>query len=395
MSGIKSWIKNRIYHVRFFPLFNRIVFESSPNFACNTYPVFCYMKEHYPNFGYVWALAQTDNFIVPEGIDDWYYYDAKGIKQKWKRFYYSWTSKALISCNRIQRKHTISQLSVFLGHGSKTKKTRGVYEVGSGVDYVNVQSHFFDDIITYEYNCPRKSLVYLGYPRCDYLFNPRMEIVCNTLFPDGQKDYVIWLPTLRKYRTNCDDDSRTSRKDVSDGIYDHTGIPLIYSVEALQELDAFLGTINCRIVFKPHPVQDIRSLARVKLKNILIITDTFLNKNGLQLYEVIACSKALITDYSSVFFDYLLINRPIATTMDDIESWKQNRGFAFDIESMYNSATVRIAKYEELKSFLADVIRGKDDHVLEREKICTQCNQHMDGEASQRVAEFIMSHIKQ
>ena len=62
------------------------------------------------------------------------------------------------------------QVSLFLCHGSKTKRTRGSYEVGEGIDYINVQSHFFDEIITYEYNCDKSRLVYLGYPRCDYLY---------------------------------------------------------------------------------------------------------------------------------------------------------------------------------------------------------------------------------
>lgn len=41
-------------------------------------------------------------------------------------------------------------------------------------------------------------------------------------------------------------------------------------------------------------------------------------------------SDALITDYSSVCVDYLIVDKPIAYTLDDYEVYKQTRGFVFE-----------------------------------------------------------------
>lgn len=392
MESLKKRIKRKMLQCSHFPLTKTIVFESSPNYSCNTYPVFCYMKEHYPQFRYIWAVNHQENVKLPAGADGWYCYDAKGFWQKWRRFYYSWTSKALISCNRALEKHTKNQLAVFLCHGSKTKKTRGVYELSANLDYVNVQSHFFDDIITYEYNCKKESLVYLGYPRCDYLFRPDFDRMNHAIFSGACKQYMIWLPTMRVYRVQSD--GVPQRVDTEDRRYDQFGIPLIDSKEDLVKFDQFLEKLECKIVFKPHPAQDVHSLINAKLRNFYIINDNQLADKQIQLYELIAASSALITDYSSVFFDYLLLDKPIATTTDDIEGWKKKRGFAFDVEAMYNRATVRIPTVRALMTFIEDTLAGKDDCRDGRAEIRSQTNMWCDPNATQRTTRFIMEHLR-
>ena len=145
------------------PLHNTILFESSPDFACNSYPVYLRLRKELPDYKMVWYVSEEK--AAPEGVDDTVVYDSFHPARRLKELYYLHTAKAIISCNRKINKPRKEQLHLFLCHGSKTKKTRGVYEVDAGVDHINVQSHFFDDIITYEYNCGKEKLVYLGYPR--------------------------------------------------------------------------------------------------------------------------------------------------------------------------------------------------------------------------------------
>lgn len=367
-----------------FPLSRTIVLESVPDFSCNTYPVYLKLREALPSYSFVWLVhKRTKN--CPPGVKTVY---REKDQTFWEFFLHQWylsRCSVMVSSNGFECKRTRKQLFLFLTHGSKTKKTRGLYEMGNLVDFINVQSHFFDDIITYEYNCRKEQLVYLGYPRCDCFFAGKRPDVRPLIRTESDEKYVIWLPTFRN--------TKAGRVDAQSETYGNIGMPIVYSLEKLNELNSFLAGIRLHILFKPHPAQDMSSVKTAKLSNFHLISDDDIAKAGLQLYEVIAGSEALITDYSSVFFDYLLLDHPIATTTDDIESWKSGRGFAFDIEKMYDRATVRVKDQKELASFLKSVSDGTDEKMPERRKIRDITNMHIDGDSAERVARFICDFL--
>jgi len=381
--SVKSMLKKWLWDL---PLQNIIVFESVPEFACNTYPAYLELKKQLPHYKMVWLLPKNAENRC--GADAVFTFDGEGIRQEFLRRYYTHFAKAFISCNRIYEKKRPEQVSLFLCHGSKTKKTRGRYEIGENVDYVNVQSHFFDDIITYEYNCPADKLVYLGYPRCDWLFEQEEAVRAKVRRLDLNADrYVVWLPTFRKHKKANRDNQMSLEK------YGSMGMPLVYSAGDLKKLNDFLAETNTCILFKPHPAQDISSLKAANLSHIRIINDRELADRGLQLYEVLAGSDGLITDYSSVYFDYLLLDRPIATTTDDIEEWKQMTGFAFDLDAFYDRSTTRCPTLESLMGFLGDIRTGHDEKAAGRREIREMTNLWNDGNSAGRVAEFIKEKI--
>ena len=360
-----------------------IVFESSPDYACNTYPVFQQLRKELPDYKMVWFTSR--NTPVPEGVAGVYWYDSRSFFNLVKKWYYGHFARVFVSSNRVLKKKRPMQLSLFLCHGSKTKKTRGSYEVGEGVDYINVQSHFFDEIITYEYNCDKSRLVYLGYPRCDVFYQSSGSIAGQKMGLSPESRYVVWLPTFRQH-ANVDMGMDRSK-------YDSIGMPLVYSLEALGRLDTFLAGMDTYIFFKPHPAQDVSGLISANLEHVRIIRDRDLSDRGLVLYELLSGSDGLITDYSSVFFDYLLLDRPIATTTDDIDEWKAMTGFAFDLESFYDKSTTRVATLEELMGFLSDLHEGIDKKAGGREEIRKLTNTYFDGDSAKRVAAFIREKI--
>ena len=367
------------------PTHNTILFESSPDFACNTYPVFLQLRKELPNYKMVWGVAEETG--IPEGVDDIFLFGSSGVLAKLKELYYMHTARAIVSCNREVNKRRKDQVHIFLCHGSKTKKTRGSYEPGSGVDYINVQSHFFDDIITYEYNCEKEKLVYLGYPRCDSFFNADLEIVRNNLNIGKSIRYLVWLPTYRKQKNP---DVTT---EIEHSSYSQMGMPLVYNYNALDRLDSFLRDRDMLIFFKPHPAQDISSLTSANTSNIRIIHDSDLQEMNVPLYDLLAGSDGLITDYSSVFFDYLLADKPIITTIDDMEEWKKMTGFAFDLDAFLDEATTRIATLDELLVFFDKIRSGTDGKEEGRKRIRELTNTYFDGDSAKRVAAFIREKI--
>lgn len=175
--------------------------------------------------------------------------------------------------------------------------------------------------------------------------------------------------------------------------YDSIGMPLVYSQEQLSRLDGFLAQRNLYLLFKPHPAQDISGLKAADLSHIRILTDEKLAQMDLQLYQVLGASAGLITDYSSVFFDYLLTDKPIATTTDDIEDWKGMTGFAFDLDAFLDKATTRVPTLEALEAHLDALVSGKDDKAAGRKEIRELTNTYFDGNSAQRVADFIIEKL--
>lgn len=369
------------------PLKKILVFESVPDYACNTYPVFQQLKKELPDYKMVWyTFRETPKRKEADAV---IFSDCDGRLEFFKQWYYCNFAKAFISSNRVLSKQRPGQVSLFLCHGSKTKKTRGLYEVGQQVDYINVQSHFFDDIVTYEYHCDKSRLVYLGYPRCDCFFAPgnaSATMKQKMRLPEGGA-YVIWLPTFRKHATTKFENQMDLQK------YGSIGMPLVYSIGQLKQLNTFLAGIHMYLIYKPHPAQDVSLLKLTNLEHIRILYDKDLSDMGAQLYEILAGSDGLITDYSSVYFDYLLLDKPIATTTDDMEEWKQMTGFAFDLDSFYDKSTTRAASLEELMQFLSDLHQGIDTKAEGRAEIRKLTNTFFDGNSAKRAADFVKEKI--
>jgi CDP-glycerol glycerophosphotransferase (TagB/SpsB family) len=92
----------------------------------------------------------------------------------------------------------------------------------------------------------------------------------------------------------------------------------------------------------------------------------------------------LITDYSSVFFDYLLLDRPVIFSSFDLEMYRKNdRGFYFDYATV--TPGPKADNWEQLELQLARILQGKDEHRQDRRRVTTLVNQHTTGLSSERV----------
>ena len=117
------------------------------------------------------------------------------------------------------------------------------------------------------------------------------------------------------------------------------------------------------------------------------IEDTPSYCNKLQLYEVIGKSDALLTDYSSVLFDYLLTGKPQGFIVDDIDTYSKSRGFL--VENIEDYLPGRLIKsIKELCDFLNDIVAGSDNYLIAREKLKQKIFDNPDGLSCQRICEY-------
>ncbi len=128
------------------------------------------------------------------------------------------------------------------------------------------------------------------------------------------------------------------------------------------------------IVFKPH------YLIINKYENDHSL-DGFLYSisANAEINELYVLSDILITDYSSVFFDYAVLNRPIYFYMYDIDEYKgELRGFYLDIykelpgkiyeyeKQMLSDIKNNVYDYSYLKIFNERLIQNKQEIVLKK-----------------------------
>jgi CDP-glycerol glycerophosphotransferase len=93
----------------------------------------------------------------------------------------------------------------------------------------------------------------------------------------------------------------------------------------------------------------------------------------------------LITDYSSIYTDYLLLNRPVAFFAYDYEYYvNQNREIQFDYDwitpgpNCYNQTELE-------REILKVLINGQDDYIQKRKEIMDLAFKYQDGNSSERI----------
>ena len=139
---------------------------------------------------------------------------------------------------------------------------------------------------------------------------------------------------------------------------------------------------------KPHPVQDISKITALNLDHLILISNSFFVEHGIQSYEFLAKTDALITDYSSVFFDYLLTGKPVALTLEDYELYRKQIGFAIDMNLMKSCSTI-LDDPEDFDAFFRDLTEGRDPLQEKRREITQLTNKYLDDQSTKRVVDWL------
>ena len=95
----------------------------------------------------------------------------------------------------------------------------------------------------------------------------------------------------------------------------------------------------------------------------------------------------LISDYSAVYHDYLLVNKPIFFIPYDYDWYKENIGFLYDYRE--NMPGGEIENFQQMKHYLQEAFEGKDTFLEKRNLLKNKIHTHFDGKSSERVAKEI------
>ncbi len=266
------------------------------------------------------------------------------------------------------------QAVINLWHGMPIKRIGNMEQGNEKTDYnyftyLLCTSEFFREIMKESFNCSDEQIFICGQPRTDIMLNnpPKSSennALTSLMNTDGRK-LMLWLPT---FRTDYENETE------------------LMSDEIFIKLDNLCEKYGWSIMIKLHPLSKAENISINKHRFIKIFKQEILDKNNINLYSILKESECLITDYSSVYFDYLLLDRPIGFTVHDMNSYSQDRGFVFENPDEYMPGE-KIITGMDLLEFAESVFSGKDRYKKERERLCRLFNKYSDGENCRRIIE--------
>ena len=372
----------------FFPLKKEILLESHPDLTCNTYQLFQYMlkKNFDKEYKLVWLVNEPKKYLSSQTVE---YIDIspKGLINKFKYYKRCNRAAAIITSNRHIGKMYCSkkQLNIYLDHGSQLKSmanTNGRKIVSC--DYLLSQSNFFVKYNLQEYAVNQEQNFIAGLPRNDQLFNKYDSLVKIVPNIDKYKKTVIWVPTFRQH---------VSRTRIDCNFKMPLGIPILYDEEDVIKINHILKNKSILLLIKPHPAQNMDVIGNLNCSNIILISNNDLINNNIQTNELLAQTDAMITDYSSIYYDYLLLNKPIAITLDDFNEYSKQKGFVFEKPLSILKGDY-IYEMNDLIEFFENVSKNNDRTKDERNMVKDLIHEFQDSDSSERVYNFIVEKLK-
>lgn len=217
-------------------------------------------------------------------------------------------------------------------------------------------SEFFVPFLGTAFRLPSGRILRTGSPRCDALFHPHTEELIERIhgqFP-GNK-IILYMPTFRTAEWTGE---------VFNPFDERYGF-------CLDEFLAALARHNSVLVYKPH-YYDARFMKTVRHKGDASRFITVSDEDYDELYNFVGQVDILMTDYSSIYFDFIATGKPVVLLPFDYEFYIENaRGHYFDYFENMEGAKAKswqeVYKILESQSYcpVSDMTRRKFAEYLD------------------------------
>ncbi len=347
-------------------------------YSDNSRALFEYMRQHSP----MRALWLTDNL---ELVDNIHFFDAAS----WKGFVLAMRAKTFIVSHGVgdisySASFSSQKVHVVVWHGIPLKRIALLdanLEGSKRAKWVEKEIAKYDRYIAASEaeaetlrRCRKlpdtSKMVVTGLPRNDRLFNaPEIEKlnVAPELLDKLKKKVILYAPTFR--------DNRETR------FFPFANVDFGKIRELLESKDAYL-------LFRPHP-NDTKNRQRLEAISQEFGERFVLADNRLvsDVAEILPYIDTVITDYSSIYLDLLLLNCPCVFIPYDLEQYERERGFLYDYDSV--TPGPKVDSLEEFLSGIQSCLSDASYYKNERERVTRLFHQYQDDGASRRVCELV------
>lgn len=356
-----------------YPIFTKLpqnkklfMFEAywGKSYSCNPKAIYEYLDRHYPSYKVVWSLNNPYDDVPGKAV--------KVRRNSWKYYYYLARSKYFINNvnwpNKYIKRSNSIEVQTLHGTFLKTmgldvkdevktaKQLEGFRIRHKRWDYLISPSHFMTKISRRVFEFDKEVLEY-GFPRNDILLNNKYDddylfLLKEKLKIPFDKKIIIYAPTYRKKNNfNIELDIDALKKELSDEYI------------LLVRLHYFVAD-SAGIEYDNEFTYNVSSYPDVQ--------------------ELLLISDVLITDYSSIMFDYANLNRPMIFFTYDLEYYRDTlRGMYIDFEK---EAPGELCKNtNNIISNLKNIDEYKSNYQKKLDSFRNKYNEFENGDASRRV----------
>ncbi len=334
-------------------------------------------------FDYLIGQGYNNSYKITVSLNDWKEYAEtaeKNVKyvSNTKGLLHFFRSRYCYYCfGKYPVKPKRKQMVFNLWHGMPLKRVGNMVQGCEKTDYnyfthLLCTSEYFRDIMKRSFNASDSQIVICGQPRTDEMLAEipaEDEMAAKTTllgYNNRMSKMILWLPTFRE----------------------NSGSELdILTITDLEKLDKLLEEKGWCMIAKLHPLSKNRK-NQGSYKHIGFIDDRILKNNHIGFYTLVGMSSCLITDYSSIYFDYLLLDRPIGFSVGDIEKYDNDRGFTVSDPTTIMPGDI-IRNSEDFFGFINKIISGKDDYSFFRQRLCKRFNAFSDSSNCRRAVSMI------
>jgi len=223
-----------------------------------------------------------------------------------------------------------------------------------------------------------------GLPRNDKLFNTELQkanlkklnnfLKINIKF----KKIFFYLPTFRE------NVRKNKNKNKNFFLFDDFNYDKLVST---------LKKNNVLLFVRLHPYEDRHFKKFTNSYNIFNINDSLLNKINLDIYDFLGSVDCLITDYSSVAFDYMLLDKPIISVIPDIKIYSSDRGLLLEPFNFWLPGKI-ISTFDSFLSLLSKDYIYNDEDWKKHKLMKSIRHKYQDNKSCERIYNIIKNDIK-
>jgi CDP-glycerol glycerophosphotransferase (TagB/SpsB family) len=324
---------------------------------------------------------------------------------------YSQSLRCCLVCSRLKMIITtnlppiatiyINPIVIQVFHGFGTKQTPMEQEYNTKLKQLQRLTRNIDYIVCLskrdsEYFFPREKLqtdhrypeyVPLGLPRNDVLLDCEKSLFINKQVRKffnitADKKIVLYAPTWRE-------------KPEGSTFRDYW----FFNLEETGWLADYFSEHNWVMLLRPHhhclrikDIQDNLSEMSAKFGEVFKLAGADVWKDT---QELLCASDALITDFSSIYVDYLLTLKPVVYLDMDTEEYVKHRGLVIDYHKDLHTPGPKIRSLDEILHYFEQLDAGADEYKAVRKESLKFYHDNPDGNSTERVAELVLSALNE
>ncbi|MFX1320931.1 MAG: CDP-glycerol glycerophosphotransferase family protein [Promethearchaeota archaeon] len=217
------------------------------------------------------------------------------------------------------------------------------------------------EILVKSFKILPKKILDLGYPKNDILFNQNKIFIANLMkkyqIPSNIEKIILYCPTWRA----------------------DLKLNFVFTSLDLKKLKNLLEEINALFLIKAHKF--VKEINLEDFHNIKLV-----DKDA-DIQELLLFTDILITDYSSVIFDFLLLDRPILLYAYDLDNYSKTWGFYYNLEDIAPGPIFYNA--EDLLNGIRNLDKIDNEFKEKRLEMRNRFNKFIDGKSIERILNFL------